>query len=324
MSNLSIFIPTFDRPQLLALQLDRFIPQLDTVDLVVIDNASNSEVQRQIPPRVRYFRNSLNIGGTGNVLRCFELCESEWIWICSDDDPILDDAVLKAQELTKQFSDTCFISTSSTLTTHINDRRVMNIPDMIHSFPSIDRLFWITGGIYNARILRQFMRVAHILPCVAPQTVLLLMALSQGIPAGLSKTVISGHNYPPDANERWNLYEVLSYLSDLTSLPIDIESRKAISSSLENCILSFDAHFLQVCKTVAEGVQGADELTLLFGYRWSKIFITLESDEKNNELNARLNLLRDQERCKQFINNLAPQISQSLSPIEACPRFQRL
>jgi len=32
-------------------------------------------------------------GGAGNVFRCLEECQTEWLWILSDDDPALPDAV---------------------------------------------------------------------------------------------------------------------------------------------------------------------------------------------------------------------------------------
>lgn len=43
----------------------------------------------------RVVRKRANIGANANVLRCFELCETEWIWILGDDDHGLPGAVDK-------------------------------------------------------------------------------------------------------------------------------------------------------------------------------------------------------------------------------------
>ena len=321
MSSLSVFIPTFNRPAALKTQLDLFAPQLGDTPLTVIDNGSEMELRHLIPSNMRYIRNVANIGATANVLRCVELCETDWIWICGDDDPVLPDGICRAKEIISEFSDTCYVSTTSRIVTHKQNTRTSSIPQLLGLVEDIGRLFWLTGNLYNVRQLRQHLRVAHYLPNAAPQMVLVLMAMSRGIPAGVSTSSIAYNAYPDDPSQRWNEHEVLCYLSGLVDLPLPLNDRKAIAVSLSNMIFSFDEHFLRVLNAVVQGAPGVVDLIALFGSRWSRIFVTLEDLEKLKFLLARLDALRRPEECKELLRQIGPQ---GMRPVEITPRFQRL
>jgi glycosyltransferase involved in cell wall biosynthesis len=324
MRKLSIYLPTYNRPKMLEEQICRLLPQLDDTELTVLDNASDYDIQALIPPNVRYGRNAINIGSIGNVIRCFEMCQSEWLWICSDDDPILNDSVNRIYQLIEQFPDVCFISSSSTLVKHYENRKVYNIPDLIDLFPTFDRILWLTGGIYNTRFLKKHLQIPQYLHCAAPQTVLMFMGLMNRVPVGVTPLVISNHNIPEDPKERWNLYEVLTYLSDFVDLPLDSASRIKIAHSLENCLINFDLHFLQICKTISAGIQGSDELVQLFSSRWAKLFFTIGDQNKCIELINRMNILRDTFKCTKILNDISPDIVNSIPLIKPNARLYRL
>jgi len=92
---LTIAIPTYNRNAILCRNLALLLPQLTAdCELVIIDNCSRIPVAHTLRglledyPSVttRLIRNKVNIGCVANVLRCFELCESEWLWVLGDDD----------------------------------------------------------------------------------------------------------------------------------------------------------------------------------------------------------------------------------------------
>jgi glycosyltransferase involved in cell wall biosynthesis len=96
--SLTIYIPTFKRPELAAL-LDSLAPQLvPEVEVIVSDNDGSAgplvrERLKNAPCRVDYSRRESNIGGDANILRGFSQGSGEWIWIVGDDDVLASDAI---------------------------------------------------------------------------------------------------------------------------------------------------------------------------------------------------------------------------------------
>lgn len=103
MHALTIAIPTYNRPAQLRATLETILPQVlacDQVELLLLDNHSETPVQnilgsllKQPNNRVRVIRHPVNIGGNANIMRCFELCETDWLWVLGDDDKPADNAV---------------------------------------------------------------------------------------------------------------------------------------------------------------------------------------------------------------------------------------
>jgi len=92
---LSVCIPTFNRAELLRECLAAVIPQVvdnAEVEVIVSDNASpdhTSEVLEEFRrhyPKLRTYRNSTNLGYTGNQIKCFEYAAGDYLAILGDDD----------------------------------------------------------------------------------------------------------------------------------------------------------------------------------------------------------------------------------------------
>ena len=99
---LTIAIPTYNRPAQLHNTLSKLLPQLnDECYLSIIDNHSDVPVEETTAelfcqyPNVQYkiHRNHVNIGGDSNIIRCFEYCDTPWLWTVGDDDEILPGAI---------------------------------------------------------------------------------------------------------------------------------------------------------------------------------------------------------------------------------------
>jgi len=97
--NLTICIPTYNRPDELKRQLASLIAQdLSKVyEIIVLDNASNYDVKNLInkfnSDKIRLIRHKFNIGMGINLAMPMLFCESKWLWILSDDDEISVDAI---------------------------------------------------------------------------------------------------------------------------------------------------------------------------------------------------------------------------------------
>ena len=98
-SLVSIVIPAWERPALLPEVLDSCLAQTyRDIEVVVADDSRTDRVARAIEPylahpRVRYERNQVRLGQSGNVNRLFDLARGERLVLLHDDDTLLPDAV---------------------------------------------------------------------------------------------------------------------------------------------------------------------------------------------------------------------------------------
>ena len=101
---LTIAVPTYNRANCLRELLSRLADQLKNeprVELIISDNASPDETPAVVADfvahglKVRYIRNSENIGPDANFLQCFEQASGKYVWLFSDDDLIVPGGVSK-------------------------------------------------------------------------------------------------------------------------------------------------------------------------------------------------------------------------------------
>lgn len=100
---LSIAIPTWNRANFLALNLERLSLEAPDVwrraEILVSDNASVDDTQQVVEGAiasglpVRYLRNAENIGSDANIAQCFNLARGNFVLILGDDDLFVDGAL---------------------------------------------------------------------------------------------------------------------------------------------------------------------------------------------------------------------------------------
>lgn len=99
---LTIAIPTYNRAECLRAQLSSLVQQtrsIEGVKILVCDNCSTDDTEVIVEQCIKefsnisYFKNERNLGLDGNVLRCYELATSDYIWYLSDDDVLLPGAL---------------------------------------------------------------------------------------------------------------------------------------------------------------------------------------------------------------------------------------
>ncbi|MBI5387434.1 MAG: glycosyltransferase family 2 protein [Verrucomicrobia bacterium] len=99
---LTIAIPTYNRNETLKKSIVHLLPQITPdCQLVIQDNHSDTPVAESVNNickcypgvSVKIVRHRWNLGATANILRCLEVCETEWIWILGDDDIVAAGAV---------------------------------------------------------------------------------------------------------------------------------------------------------------------------------------------------------------------------------------
>ena len=168
---LSICIPSYNRAELLRECLASVIPQVlnyTEVEVIVSDNASPDHTQEVVEafqeqyPQLRAYRNSENLGYTGNQVKCFEYASGDYLAILCDDDlyrPGLIDrllAVLADEEYA--FVALNYFSFQSDVTTPFQDNfapakdvRFERAHDVMN-YPSVGHF---SGFVFNTRLGRE-------------------------------------------------------------------------------------------------------------------------------------------------------------------------
>ncbi|MCL4338839.1 glycosyltransferase family 2 protein [Patescibacteria group bacterium] len=102
-TKLVIYIPSYNRGQVLSEQLERIVNQWgkyrDRIRLVISDNFSSDPVYKTLSAKfiqknISFRRNISNIGGNENIMQGFLTAgEDDYLWILSDDDMLTSSAL---------------------------------------------------------------------------------------------------------------------------------------------------------------------------------------------------------------------------------------
>jgi glycosyltransferase involved in cell wall biosynthesis len=215
---LTVAIPTYNRAAKLRAQLENLVPQLtDAVHCWVFDNASTDNTSETVEgiktAHVSYFHAKHNTGLVGNVLRCFEHCSSEWLWILGDDDPISPHAIEQLLLLIERASYD-FIHHSTPLCRYDSDIVVSNPRELLQR-STLASLVWISSGVYRASVFQPMLWLLVATASTwAPHTVAVLRILE----SGRSKVLLSSTELipqPPGA-ARW---PTLDFILGFSRLP---------------------------------------------------------------------------------------------------------
>lgn len=256
---LSIVIPTYNRAAKLSATVAAILPQLTPeCELLIVDNASTPSAEEALAEVTnlagdhpcRIIRNTCNVGVSANVLRCFEYAKGVWVWVLSDDDLPLPDAVDTALRNAREFNDAVFINFWSNVPTHFRDddgalppRRdpmVLNgLGELIASHESFSHLLFISSSIYRRDILPDAISKAYIYSgTFAPHLNLLFIYLRRnGGKSVLSPDILVDWGRHDSGDKGWDVHSVSLRLPEMANIFPLQETRKKfgllISSNLE-------------------------------------------------------------------------------------------
>lgn len=154
---LTVAIPTYNRSEQIQKQVRLLIPQLtNEVKLVIYDNHSDVPVcdlfTEQELNKITIIRNRVNVGGDANIARCFEYCETKWLWTLSDDDWSKEDAIDKILQYIKNNQEKAFINFWSSVNCVTEDcEQLLRILSRIDVFCPA---FTMSACVYNMDILK--------------------------------------------------------------------------------------------------------------------------------------------------------------------------
>jgi glycosyltransferase involved in cell wall biosynthesis len=233
---LTVAIPTFNRNAILRANLERLVPQLDAdCRLLILDNCSPtpvadtiSDILRESRAPVTLVRHRVNIGGNANVLRTFELCESDWIWVLGDDDAPHPDAVATIKRNITEHPTSRFFNYSTELFARSRTTVTRGPVELIDRAESFSNTLFLSTDVFDARVIQAQLRVAYLYAYSnAPHLIALLASLGTDDVCVLSHERIVSWEAPPHA-ERWSMINAGLSFPTILDAPLPVAIRDAL------------------------------------------------------------------------------------------------
>jgi len=232
---LTIAIPTFNRNEIVSRSIDRIRIQItEKVRLLIVDN--HSDLPISIDPSnasTEVMRNVANVGGNGNILKCFELCESDWIWVLGDDDEILEGAIAKILSIIENYPDYIVIN-FSTSGAYCRNNSIKGVGRLafLKSLDNFGNLLFISSNIFNRKKLIKHIDTGyHYAYSCAPHLAMLVQSIGIQDEFLYSTDKIVKWERPIVEN-RGSLLIIGSGLPTLLELQMTATERKILSSHL--------------------------------------------------------------------------------------------
>ena len=249
MSKLSIVIPTYNRPSQLIKTLHRLVDQCrrSYVKILIIDNASPHPVTEIIAANFSKFddvisvvRNSTNVGGNANICKCYELCETPWMWLLGDDDDPYQNAIEIILQQIQEVPDECAYICFSTnrcqfLETSISSQEE-NFWDYVERHQALNNMSFISSGVYRADLAKlKMIQAYHAISTSFPQLVMIRSLCLNENTIVLSKEIACDW-LMADENQHWCHTSVMAGIPALISIEgFGRRSTKCLSSLFEAC-----------------------------------------------------------------------------------------
>jgi glycosyltransferase involved in cell wall biosynthesis len=277
---LTIAIPTFDRNQTLNLGLSKLLPQLTPdCELLIVDNCSLIPIEFTLQSllseypslAVRLVRNGANIGGSANVCRCFELCDTEWVWILGDDDHVSEGRIQIILETIRSHPDVLGINFAISRICRKTNTLANGLREFIFQIDDFSNLLFLSGNIFRASKLKPFVKYGyHATYSMAPHLVMLLRALSETNQFYFTKQLLVEHS-PPNNDQQYPILQAALGMGLLTDsyLPEDCRRR------LLTCIYStYPVHTMALHGLLHLSLVNHNRAAYLFGILKSRIFFS--------------------------------------------------
>ena len=235
---LTIAIPTYNRNEILCESLRHLLPQLNNeCQLLILDDHSDEPVEDTLRdllasyPDVHYriVRNKFNVGLGANILRCFELCESPWMWLSGDDDHAMPDAISVILRHLDEHPSCCFINFVGPRFHRTATRTTVGLEDFIDKLDNWGNMLFMSVGVYHCPTLTPQLRMAyHYMYSYGPHIALLLASLQEGGRSVLSDKRIVDHQSPPG----WAPVVLLLGKMSLLEMPMRDAERRTFARKL--------------------------------------------------------------------------------------------
>ncbi|HTC00860.1 MAG TPA: glycosyltransferase [Ferruginibacter sp.] len=168
MNKLTIAIPTYNRNLILKKNLNAILEQdLSSVEILILDNYSLKPViediqEEVITHNIKYIRNQFNIGAAANMVRCFEIATTRWIWVLGDDDIPDPDCIKKILADIETYDNYCAINYKTVFARNRDkDTTTNGFTGLINQLDDFGNLLLISTNVYNRALLMPQIIYAH-------------------------------------------------------------------------------------------------------------------------------------------------------------------
>jgi len=245
---LTIAIPTYDRNGTLREHLALLMPQLtQECRLLIVDNCSPTPVAETIADLVEAFpttsvrivRNRANIGGAANILRCLEYCETEWLWVLSDDDKPRPDAVATVLKSIAASPACVFINYASAFKSRQATFMTRGLDEFVKHLDEFGNVVFISTSVFRASALLSSLKYGYVYGYSwAPLVATLLHALGEaGLCCFSAEQIVE---YKAAAQKRWSYINWGLGMGILLDAPMTPNTRKRLAKSIVRSVAYLD------------------------------------------------------------------------------------
>lgn len=266
---LTVIIPTYDRPEKLkalvnALQRQRS----DAWRLIVVDNHSMVPVRDILPKDVYVVRNPVNIGVAGNFPRCFEIAETDWVWLIGDDDMIDEDAIERVLTTLKCYPDAAIINFGCHgVTDNRSEVHILNgVEEFLKKSDSLRASIWISANIHSRKHYWPWLGLAYRFGNTqsAHYVLLLLSLIKGGVYVQIPSPVCRQTEMTSVSTSQSELMNAVMAVADL---PLTKKQRHIYARRMQSETIPF-ASDLAHCAYHMRVAEDKDEIAFLFFSRW--------------------------------------------------------
>lgn len=230
---LTIAIPTYNRPDRVKNTIFRLLPQLTSqVKILVLDNCSNVNVKdhlkeqigENVLDKIQVTRHRVNIGGDANFQRCFELCDTPYIWMLGDDDVVQENAVNLILEEINNFKDHDLIGINFNSNCCKVERKsavtISSTAELAEKLDFFGNWLFISTSVYKTEeYLKHIRYQAWGAYSMASQLVPPMIAISNNKMLVLSEKYIVS-NIPQDIDKKWSDFQISLSITALLEAPV--------------------------------------------------------------------------------------------------------
>jgi hypothetical protein len=271
--NLTVAIPTYNRNETLLEHLSHLLPQLEgRARLLILDNASPQPVAETLAPLLakypradcRIVRHAANVGGNANILRCIELCETEWVWLLGDDDIAKPDAIATIRRHCAEYPNALFINFYSAAEPYVRRETVVahGLANLVEKIDRFGNVLFLSCGVYRAPALRGQLKIgSHYVYSCAPHVVLVLASAGDDGECVMSADEVVSWGGPPPVSQQFPNVSVLLGMGTLLELPMPTRVRHQLAERMLDTIRSWvpiRALFSQLLIATCRGGDGAE------------------------------------------------------------------